>query len=249
MANLCDAFYTLIKTFDREGQRFTTCPYRYGDIYFPDNKPEEKVRLALLHYLSSLNATLFAVKVEEERLDISIINKTIGNLIDYIQPAMIIETKREEQSLIQHKQQLTDYMKKKKTLCGLPFNCCEAFFLEIQNDGSESVKQLNSISEIFTSIEYAVNKQRNDLAGEIVEFNNATQGVFNDFKVLAERHRRNKKIKFIYRMKEKEIDVEGNLFNFKDDIVSFVHCGYDTKIDKKPFFTKKDFVRLVKIYR
>lgn len=247
--NLCTQFYELITTFDKNDGRYTKCPYR-SDIYYPENKPEEKVRIALLHYLMSVHDKNFNVLVERERFDITITNNTIGELINYASPALIIETKREEVTLLDHKHQLTKYMQTKETSCGLLFSCCEAFFVEYENS-TFTTKNLFSIDEVNHFVKYSIEKQKNELKVEIELFKNAANGSIEDFKVLSLKHRRGKRIKFLYFDNNgNQIDAEGSLFDFSNDkLVYFSYCGHDTPRDKRPFFKKENFIRLSKIYR
>ncbi|MEY4937967.1 MAG: hypothetical protein RIS64_4326 [Bacteroidota bacterium] len=247
--NLCTQFYSLISTFDKNGARYTKCPYR-KDIYYPENKPEEKVRIALLYYLSSISSKKFDVSVEKERFDITITNNTIGELINYASPALIIETKREEVTLLDHKDQLIQYMQTKSTSCGLLFSCCEAFFVENKN-AIFIIKSIGDIEEVNHFVQYSIEKQREELKEEIELFKNAKNGSFEDFKHLASKYRRGKRIKFLYSDSDgQQRDAEGHLFDFQNPkLIYFNYCGQDTRRDKRPVFKKENFIRLSKIYR
>ena len=184
-----------IETFEKDECTFAICPYR-GNIYFPLHKPEEKVRLALLIFLKSIENDTFRVEIEIERYDITLLNQTIGSLIHYAPPALIIETKRQEINLIECKHQLVRYMKDKKANFGLLFNCSQAFFIE-QKKGEFTEKEVKTPNEIINLITHSIVNQRSSLLTEIEQYKNAEQNKdFDAFQELAQKYRRGKKIRF-----------------------------------------------------
>ncbi len=229
---------------------YAFCPIR-GEIHLPYYKPEERVRLSLVHFLTAdanLYPSLINLGVEGERLDISIYNKGLGEFGLYQPPALIVETKREEFDLIQAYDQLVDYLKVAKTGCGILFNNRQAFSIEKGGD-VYSYDELAKPNEIIDFILSALSKQNEMLSDEKLKFENAKNGDFESFKFLAQKHRRNKRIVFTIVQHDIEYNIEGHLFEFTPDCIKYTKCGYDTKSDNKPYFFKSEFRHLNGIYK
>jgi hypothetical protein len=229
---------------------YALCPIR-GEISLPPYKPEEKIRLALLHFLHNqeiFSLSSLEIKVETERLDISIYNKGLGDLITYTPPAIIIETKRSEVELLSAFEQLSRYLTSVKTKCGILFNYVQGFCIE-KRDGEYVSTELSNSQELLSFITLAIEQQCSELSQEIYAFNAAKNGDFYSFRQLATKYRRSKRVIFLLKQNDLEYTIEGHLFDFVDSEVFYVKCGLDTKAENKPSFTSDEFVRLLGIYR
>ena len=71
---------------------YAKCPFR-GEVFLPNYKPEEKVRLSFIYFLCNcidIFPQLVDIKVESDRLDLSLYNKTLGEISNYAPPVLII---------------------------------------------------------------------------------------------------------------------------------------------------------------
>ncbi|MBN8588623.1 MAG: hypothetical protein J0L94_09910 [Rhodothermia bacterium] len=229
---------------------YAFCPIR-GEIGLPAYKPEEKVRLSLIWFLtnsSEIYPELVEIWVENDRYDISIYNKTIDDLKDYQPPCCIIETKREEFNLIDAYYQLIDYMQISKVENGILFNINQAFKV-VKTQDKYQYTELFEPNEIIDFIKNSVELQKVQLENEQSTYLRAKNGDFHSFKVLALKYRRNKRVFFKIQRNNLEYIIEGHLFDFEEDHFKYTKCGYDTKSENKPKILNNEFVNMEVIRR
>ena len=230
--------------------KYAKCPIR-GEIELPEYKPEELVRLALLDFLTICNCyqqNLYSIKVETDRLDITLYNKKIGDLVLFHPPALVIETKRRDYPLIQAVSQLSDYLIVNKCQQGLLFNCSQAYICQKINNGFDTI-EIFTIHELEQFIFNCIDSQQKELELELNEYIAAKNGDFDSFINLAIKYRRSKRICFVINQRNIEYIIIGHLFdyNMDENVIKYTLCGYDTKSENKPFFNKHEFIRLENI--
>jgi len=229
---------------------YAFCPIR-GEINLPDYKPEEKVRLSLIQFLtnsSEIYPELIEIWVENDRYDISVYNNTIGELKNYQPPCNIIETKGEECDLIDALNQLLDYMQISKAENGILFNINQAFKVNKTLDKYLHF-ELFEPYEIIEFIKSSVTSQKIQLEDEESTYLKAKNGDFESFKLLALKYRRNKRIFFKIQRNNAEMIIEGHLFDFEKDHFKYTKCGYDTKSENKPKILNDEFINIELIKR
>jgi hypothetical protein len=229
---------------------YTSCPIR-GEISLPVYKPEERVRLSLIHFLTNCSEVYpdsIDICVENDRYDISIYNNTIGELKNYQPPCIIIETKREEYNLVNALNQLVNYLQISKTENGILFNLNQAFKVYKTLD-KYIYNELIEPIEIVDFVKKSINLQKQQLVEEESTFAKAKNGDFDSFKILALKYRRNKRVFFKIQKNNIEFIIEGHLFDFEKDYFKYTKCGYDTKSENKPKILNSEFVNVETIRR
>jgi hypothetical protein len=229
---------------------YAKCPIR-GEIFLPDYKPEEKVRLSFIYFLiacSEIYPQFVSILVETERLDLSLYNNALGEIANYFPPVLIVETKREEHNLISAYGQLVQYLHTKKTENGLIFNIKQTYKVTKILDNYEC-EELFESSEIISFIQTAITNQNKRFEDEVRLFLLAKAGDFESFKKLALKYRRNKRVIFNVIQNGNKYVIEGHFFEFYSDYFKYTRCGYDSKSDDKPSFYNNEFVNLENIVR
>jgi len=224
---------------------YTFCPIR-GEISLPVYKPEEKVRLSLIHFLTNCTEVypdLIDIWVENDRYDISIYNNTIGELKHYQPPCIIIETKREDYNLIDALNQLIEYLQISRAENGILFNLNQAFKVykvQIKYLFDELLEPI----EIIEFLKSSVILQEQQIEEEKSIFVKAKNGDFESFRILALKYRRNKRVFFKINRNNVEYIIEGHLFDFEKDYFKYTKCGYDSKSENKPKILNSEFINI-----
>lgn len=203
--------------------------------------PEEEVRQAFLkavHENLYLDVEKFTTRVEFQNLDIAFYYNY--NNIDFQptqNPFLIVETKRDYTTLLNHKNQIVNYLK---------LNFCETGFLLTSNtiylvkyittDYQHQRVGIESVKKIF-------NEKKPNIEKDIEHFNNAKKGIVDDFIYLSKKFNTSK-ITFL--CADYSAPITAFLFFFDHEHILFDICGATSR-KKKHKIKINSFLRLISI--
>jgi hypothetical protein len=243
MTTLNEEVSETLNIYKRNYTECTKCLIRGREIFL-DGRPEEKVRQLFIYFLvnkSKLFPNNINIKVEFNNHDIEI-HKTVINksFNPYCPPIMIVEVKREEENLSNHKAQIERYLKKSCAEIGILYNYSEIIAYTKQ-DGVFTSKYLNSLEDIPPLILQSSNKLERDTS----EFEKAITGNFNSFTYLANKYGKYKLNTIIFKLKGQELPVSGYFFEIHGEKVECYVYGKSPK--KKQSFNSQEFEKLISI--
>jgi hypothetical protein len=240
MKCLCHEVTENLEIYEKNYLKFTKCLIRGSEILL-SGKPEELVRQNLLYLLTNddLFPDLIDIKVEYNNLDIAVYKRQdeSSSFKPLQSPLMIVEVKRNEENLLDHKEQLITYLKQFRSKIGLIANCKEAFLF--RKDVLDS--RISDISEIKSFIRKSIHDTKNDC----VEFEKARAGDIKSFVYLIENHGKYSTHQITFKLKSNPAPIVGCLFKLKGQNVYFDIYGNYAK--KQKFFKLQDFEHLVSI--
>jgi len=245
MNTLYASILECLDIYDRDFIQYTKCLYRSVEILI-SNKPEEKVRQALLYFLinrSSLFPDLIDIKVEYNHLDIAIYKKSSNDDFNPIQyPSVIIEIKREEENLLNHQNQLQRYLREMRSSIGILFNGREVIVINKLSESDFQKSYLDSMEDIPSVILEGLRQERQNLS----EFESARDGNIDSFISLAKRYGKYGTHKFVFALKNKPVLISGCFFRHdQDEIYYDVYGKYSRK--KSFSFNHSEFSKLISI--
>jgi hypothetical protein len=203
--------------------------------------PEEEVRQALLKFIyehSNIDTSLFITRVEYQYLDIAFYNKmSFDDFQPSLDPFIIIETKRDHVNLLQFESQIKRYLKINNCEFGFLFHSQLIYVLSAKNNYSPMAIDINGLLKRL-ELSYI------NFADDCVLFENARNGDFDCFKLLANKYGKNSKIAFM--TKRSLAPIIGFLFDFSNEYMFFDLCGVKATAKKHKILIN-DFLRLKNI--
>ena len=238
--NIYDELLNEIRSYERDHLLYTVCIVREQEITLT-NKPEELVRQALLHYLvnmSNIYPTLIDIKVEYCNVDLLIENRYLfSNFKPSQPPLLIVEIKRNDENLLDHENQLFEYLGEFRCSHGLLFNFKQMFLYS--KDGDNFLRQ--RISNLTELENWILENTKLDII-ELELFKKAQVGSFESFKKLVQKYKYSR-VTFV--SKDFNAPIEGFIFDFSEDTVNFDVVGLYSKKKKK--FKPESFVKLISL--
>jgi len=193
----------------------------------------------LTESLSEVYPSMVDLAIEYHDVDIALLKKSpIPEFSPCVPPILVIEVKRNECNIKEHQSQLLGYMKQLRCYRGVLFNFNEIHLIEIESDDHFISRQVFDLSHLNQYIIETTKTKDNDLECFLA----ASAGSFEHFKRLT--------IKFKYSRatfisKEFTAPIEGFIFEFHDDVVSFDVVGHYSK--KKHTFNSANFEKLISL--
>ncbi|AFY43186.1 type I restriction enzyme HsdR N-terminal domain-containing protein [Nostoc sp. PCC 7107] len=243
MATLNEEVSKILNIYKRNYTKYTKCLIRGKEIVI-DGRPEEKVRQLFIYFLvnkRNLFPNKINIKVESNNHDIEIYKTVINTYFNpYCPPIMIVEVKREDENLSNHKAQIERYLKKSSAEIGILYNYSEIIAYTKQ-DGVFTSKYLNSLDDVPPLILQTSNTLEKDTS----EFKKAINGNFESFTYLVKKYGKYKLNTIIFKLKEEELQISGYFFEIQNEKVYCYVYGKSPK--KQQSFNSQEFDKLISI--
>ena len=245
MSTIYTSILGCLDIYDRDFIQYTKCLCRGVEILI-SNKPEEKVRQALLYFLinkSSLFPDLIDIKVEYNHLDLAIYKKINNDDFNPIQyPSVIIEVKREEENLLNHQNQLHGYLREQRSSVGILFNGHNVIVIDKLNESDFKKSHLDSMEDIPSIIVRGLHQERQNLS----EFESARNGSLDSFISLAKKYGKYGTHKFVFALKNETVPISGCFFRCNQDKIHYdIYGKYSRKSNFS--FNHSEFSKLISI--
>jgi len=244
MDRLCEEISQKLNIYERNYSKYTRCLIRGTEILI-SSKPEERVRQILLYFLineSGLFPHLIDLKVESDYLDIAIYKNTEDENFKPCQPPiLIIEVKREEETLLNHEHQILRYLRESRSEIGILFNGIQLISY-MRNENNDFIRnQLKCITDIPSLILQSTNKKE----GDFLEFKKAQDGNINSFIYLITKYGKYANNEFTFLLKNTATPIVGCFFSYDENNIYYDTYG---KYSKRKFsFRHYNFEKLVSI--
>ena len=230
-------------TYERDYLQYTKCLCRGIELLL-SGKPEEVVRQVFLYFLiheSELFPNTISVRTEHNNLDIAIYKPPTEEQFRPRQaPVVIVEVKREDAYLPDHKDQLFRYMKEQRTSVGILFNGNEVIVYEKGTEGVSKKGQLDSLSELRDLLKCVLCRDEVDLC----EFQCARDGDVDSFIYLASKYGKYTVHQFKFTLKNTLMLITGCCFQVQGQRIYYdIYGKYGPK--KRFSFDRCEFERLI----
>ena len=226
-----------IEEYSVEGTIYTNCLVRNKEVIL---FPEEKIRQAFLLYLFSSISSYrkdFIIKCEYKTLDIAIYRKN-GNeqFQPFNSPILIVELKRKSAYLINHENQLLNYLDIHFCDTGILCNCKDMYICSKENNFKRRKTNILAVTQLLRNKESAL---------DLKLFESATKGDLDSFLELIQKYGRSNKFRFV--CSGFNTPIEAFMLSLSSNYIIFDFCGLRSR-NKQPRTDKRNFIRLISIH-
>lgn len=245
MEQLCEEIFKNLNIYEKNSAKYTKCLGRGIEILI-SSKPEEKVRQVLLYFLineSGLFPNQIHLKVEYNNLDIAIYQNGVDNNFKPFHPPMaIVEVKREEENLLNHENQLWQYLKENRVKIGILFNGNETIGYQRNEDGDFVKNCLISVKDISKLILQAASQIEDDYS----DFIKAKNGDIESFIYLIGKYGKHTLHKVTFTLNSPCPSITGCCFSYDEHYIYYdLYAKYSQ--NKRLYFKRCDFGKLISI--
>ena len=245
MEQLCEEIFKKLNIYEKNSAKYTKCLGRSVEILI-SSKPEEKVRQVLLYFLineSGLFPNQIHLKVEYNNLDVAIYRNEVDNDFKPCQPPMVIvEVKREEENVLNHANQLWQYLKENRVKIGILFNGNETIVYKKNHQGDFVNNRLISVKEISKLISQVASQIEDDYS----DFIRAKNGDIESFIYLIGKYGKHTLHKITFTLNSLCPSIIGCCFSYDEHYIYYdLYAKYSQ--NKRLYFKRCDFRKLISI--
>jgi len=224
-------------------KKYIKCLIRRKEILI-NGRPEELVRQIFIHFIikeSGLFPDKINMNIEVNNHDIEIHEKQKRiEFQPYKPPLIIVEMKREDADLEKYHDQIKGYMTRSCCNIGILYNFNQIIVFNRKDNQFES-KKLNSLFDIRS----IVLESEIDVQNDVLEFEKAQNGDFDNFAYLVNKYGKYKTNTVIFKLTKQQEEIRGSFFRIQGSKVYYDICGKYSK--KQESFDVQDFERLISI--